>query len=136
MSIAKVVAVRSTCDRKAVGAVLVHNNRILSTGYNGAPGGLPHCDVTNHAMVDGHCTTAVHAEVNAIAQAARYGVSIDGSYLYITASPCWSCFKVIATAGIRGVAYAEEYRPDSAVNDAARLLGIQVHCMYEAPKDG
>jgi len=82
--IAKEVASRSTCPRAAVGAVIVKDNRILATGYNGAPAGEPHCTEVGCDMVDGHCQRAVHAETNAIAQAAKYGISVDGATLY-----CW-----------------------------------------------
>ena len=75
LEIAKVVAQRSTCDRANVGAVIARNKVILSTGYNGAPRGLPHCDDVGHEIVDGHCVRTIHAEANAIAQAARNGAA-------------------------------------------------------------
>ena len=100
MDIAKLVATRSTCDRKHVGAVIVRDRVILTTGYNGSIAGAPHCDDVGHLMIDGHCTRTVHAEMNAIAQAAKNGITIDGADLYVTARPCWNCFRVIANAGI------------------------------------
>ena len=99
MAIARVVSSRSTCDRKFVGAVVVRNRTILSTGYNGSIRGLPHCSETGHMMENGHCVATVHAEANAIIQAAKNGVRIDGATIYTTASPCWPCFKLIANAG-------------------------------------
>lgn len=123
MALAKTVASRATCDRKHVGAVLVVDRTILSTGYNGSIRGLPHCDDVGHMMEDGHCIATVHAEVNAIAQAAKNGVSIDGATLYTTASPCWPCFKMIANAGIKRIVYGEFYR-DNRIFDIANRLNI------------
>jgi dCMP deaminase len=125
MSIAQVVASRSTCDRKHVGAVIVRDRTILSTGYNGSIRGMPHCDEVGHLMENGHCVATIHAEANALVQAARNGVNIAGSSIYITASPCWSCFKLIANAGIRAVYYGEFYR-DERIFDVASRLGIEL----------
>ena len=100
MEIARQVASRATCDRKHVGALLVRDRIILSTGYNGSIRGMPHCDEVGHLMENGHCVATVHAEANAVLQAARTGVRIEGSALYTTASPCWPCFKLVANAGI------------------------------------
>src|SRR5437868_10893009 len=112
MSIAQVVSTRSTCPRKYVGSVIVRNRIILSTGYNGSIRGMPHCTDVGHMMVDGHCVATIHAEENAIIQAAKNGVMIDGASVYVTASPCWSCFKAIANAGMRRIIYGEFYRDE------------------------
>ena len=125
MRIAQVVATRSTCDRKHVGAVIVRDKTILSTGYNGSIRGLPHCDEVGHLMENGHCVRTVHAEANAIVQAARNGVRIEGAEIYVTASPCWNCFKLLANAGIRRIYYGEFYR-DERILDFARQLGIEL----------
>src|SRR5512140_3237800 len=122
MNIARVAATRATCDRKHVGAVLVRDKTILSTGYNGSIRGLPHCSEVGHMMEDGHCVATIHAESNAILQAARNGVNISGADCYVTASPCWSCFKQIANAGIRRIVYGEFYR-DPRIFDVATQLG-------------
>ena len=98
MNIAKEVSTRSTCDRKHVGAVIVRDKTILSTGYNGSIKGLKHCDEIGHEMIDGHCVRTTHAEANAIVQAAKNGVSINESKIYVTASPCYNCFKLIANS--------------------------------------
>src|SRR5688572_32664369 len=90
MRIAVDVSERSTCDRKHVGAVIVRDRNILSTGYNGSVSGLPHCDDVGHLMENGHCVATIHAESNAIIQAAKHVTSIDGASIYTTASPCWS----------------------------------------------
>ena len=126
LKIAGMVATRSTCDRKHCGAVIVRDRSILSTGYNGSARGLPHCDDVGHMMRDGHCVRTVHAEANAIAQAAKNGVSIDGADMYINANPCWQCFKLIVNAGIKSIYFDDEYRLDDDVVQAAKDLDIQL----------
>ena len=123
MNIARKVSTRATCDRKHVGAVIVRDKSILASGYNGSIRGLPHCDEVGHMMVDNHCVRTIHAENNAIIQAARNGVRIDQSTIYVTASPCWNCFKMIANAGIIRIAFAEFYR-DERIFEFAEKLGI------------
>ena len=125
MNIAQQVATRATCDRKHVGAVIVRDKTILSTGYNGSIRGLPHCADVGHLMEDGHCVRTVHAEANAICQAARNGVRIEGADIYTTASPCWSCFRLIANSSIRRVCYGEFYR-DTRSLEIAKDLGIEL----------
>jgi len=123
MRIARQVATRATCERKHVGALIVRDKMILSTGYNGSIRGLAHCDDVGHLMENGHCIRTTHAEANAIVQAARNGVNINGSTIYITASPCWNCFKLIANAGILSIKYGEFYR-DERIMSAAEELDI------------
>ena len=125
MNIAQVVSSRSTCPRKYVGAVIVRNRTILSTGYNGSIRGMPHCSDVGHMMEAGHCVATIHAEANAIIQAARNGVMIDGATLYVTASPCWSCFKQSANAGVNRICYGEFYR-DERIFAVAEQLGIEL----------
>ena len=125
MSIAQVVATRSTCQRKYVGAVLVRNRTILSTGYNGSIRGMPHCTDVGHMMEDGHCVATIHAEANAIIQAAKNGVNIDGGDCYVTASPCWNCFKQLANAGIKRICFGEFYR-DNRIFEVASKIGIEL----------
>ena len=125
MNIAKEVATRATCDRKHVGALIVRDKVILSTGYNGSIRGLPHCDEVGHDMEDGHCVRTVHAEMNAIVQAAKNGVAIDGATLYTTASPCWICYKLIANAGIKVIVYGEHYR-EHRIFEVSKQLGISL----------
>ncbi len=131
MEIARQVASRATCDRKHVGAVLVRDRIILSTGYNGSIRGMPHCDEVGHLMENGHCVATVHAEANSVLQAARTGVRIEGSSLYTTASPCWPCFKLVANAGIVRVVYREFYR-DPRIFDVAARLGIELVSLEQA----
>lgn len=125
MNIAVQAATRSTCDRKHVGAVIVRDKSILSTGYNGSVRGMPHCDDVGHTMENGHCIATVHAEANAIIQAAKNGVALSGADIYVTASPCWPCFKLIANSGIKRIFYGEFYR-DQHVIDIAKKAGIQL----------
>jgi len=133
MNIASEVATRATCDRKHVGAVIVRDKTILSTGYNGSIRGLPHCDDVGHMMENDHCVATIHAEANAIIQAAKNGVMIDGGTIYVTASPCWSCFKQIANAGLRRVVYGEFYRDDRIFGVAERLGIDLVHLQSHVP---
>ncbi len=133
MDIARQVATRATCDRKHVGAVLVRNRTILSTGYNGSIRGLPHCDEVGHMMENGHCVATVHAEANAIIQAAKNGVGIDGATIYTTASPCWPCFKLIANSGCVRIVYGEFYR-DPRIFEFATKLGIELLGLGEAAR--
>ena len=125
MNIAQVVASRSTCPRKFVGSVIVRDRTILSTGYNGSIRGMPHCSEEGHMMENDHCVATIHAEANAIIQAAKNGVAIDGAELYTTASPCWPCFKLIANSGIRRVYYGEFYRDERSIK-VARDAGIEL----------
>lgn len=125
MNIADQVATRSTCDRKHVGAVIVRDKTILSTGYNGSLRGAPHCDDVGHDMEGDHCVRTVHAEANAIAQAAKHGVMIDRAEMYVTASPCLTCFKLVANSGITKIYYKEFYR-DQRITEYARQAGLEL----------
>ena len=133
MDITRRVATRSTCLRRAVGAILVHDKRIIASGYNGGPSGLAHClDIgcpreklgipsgQQHELCRG-----IHAEQNAIIQAARYGVSIEGSVLYCTTQPCTQCTKMLINAGITEIVYAEGY-PDDLARELLEESGIIV----------
>jgi dCMP deaminase len=133
MQIAVQIATRSTCDRKHVGAVIVRDKTILSTGYNGSVRGMPHCDDVGHMMEDGHCIATVHAEANAIIQAAKNGTGIDGADIYVTASPCWNCFKLIANSGIKRIFYLEFYRDEKVLKVAADA-GIEM-LQVSVPED-
>ena len=128
MNIAKEVSTRSTCDRKHVGAVIARDKTILSTGYNGSIKGLQHCDEIGHEMVDGHCVRTTHAEANAIVQAAKNGISINNAEMYVTASPCYNCFKLIANSGINTIYYDEFYRDDIIIKYAIEA-GIELKAL-------
>lgn len=134
MQIATVVASRSTCERRKVGALLVLEKRILTTGYNGAPAGLSHCGEvgclrTQLEVPSGErheLCRGLHAEQNAIIQAALYGVAIKGSVLYCTHYPCAVCAKMLVNAGVRSLVLAENY-PDELAKKILIESGITVN---------
>ncbi|HXV61487.1 MAG TPA: dCMP deaminase family protein [Vicinamibacteria bacterium] len=132
MGFARAASARATCDRKHVGAVIVVDHQVAATGYNGSVRGLPHCDDVGHDMVDGHCVRTIHAEMNALAQAARRGVKVEGAWIYTTASPCWDCFRVLVNAGIQRFIYGEGYREEdhrARIADVARATGVQIKAL-------
>lgn len=131
LAIAEVMAQRGTCERAQVGAVIVRDKRVVSTGYNGSPAGLPHC---KEAGCDNTkpCTITVHAEANAIVFAARHGIPLDGTILYCTHSPCLACSQLIINAGVSEVVYKYAYR----ISDGLELMekagiNITAHRWYE-----
>lgn len=126
INIALAVAERSTCDRAHVGAVLVRDKRILTTGFNGSPSGLPHCDSDGHLLVDGHCVRTIHAETNAIIQAALHGVSTKGATCYVTHFPCINCTKTLINAGISEIAYLNDYRIDEHALQFINYVGVEL----------
>jgi dCMP deaminase len=128
LNVAKEVAKRSTCLRvpAGVGAVLVANKQILATGYAGSIRLAPHCTEVG-CMIDektGGCVATVHAEINAILQAAQHGVALRGATLYCTMSPCWDCMKALLNGGIEAIYYSTEYRIVERQKDIASKLGI------------
>jgi dCMP deaminase len=119
MTITRQVAERSTCLRAKVGAVIVRDRSILATGYNGSPAGLPHCldagcliyrSQTPDGGTEENCFRTIHAEINAIAQAAKNGAAIRGGSIYVTHTPCIHCFKVLINTGITRICYARPYK--------------------------
>lgn len=132
MKIAHDVAARSTCDRAFVGTVLVLEKRILTTGFNGSPAGLPHCDEVGHLIVDGHCVRTIHAEANSIIQAALHGVSTRGSTCYVTHFPCLQCAKMLINAGIVRIVYDNEYRIDGNTLDFLQMAHVELTRMGTA----
>lgn len=123
-NVAKLVARRSTCLRSSVGAVLAKEGRIISTGYNGAPAGMPHC--TQHTCgPDSGCERTVHAEANVIAFAAKFGIETEGSELYTTLSPCNDCAKLLINAGVKRIIYWEVYRDSGPIS---LLMDAGVQC--------
>ncbi len=129
MQVALLLANRATCDRKKVGAVIVNSDhRILTTGYNGSPPGMPHCDEVGHllATIDGRhsCMRTVHAEENAILQAAILGTIVQGGTLYTTASPCYDCLKRSVSVKIQRVVFAEKYDSARSIIDMANLVQL------------
>lgn len=124
MNLAIIASTKASCDRKHVGCVLVKNKRILATGFNGSIEGTEECDDVGHMMENGHCIRTIHAEINAIIQCAKYGISCKNSSIYINTFPCWSCFKVLANSGIKEIYYKDDYRIDQKIIDYSNLLGI------------
>lgn len=113
MSIALMIAKRSTCDRAYVGCLLVNkDNRIVSSGYNGSIKGNPHCSQIGHTMRDGHCIATIHAEMNALLYCAKEGIKVDGCVCYVTHFPCLNCTKALIQAGICKIYYVNAYRVD------------------------
>jgi dCMP deaminase len=114
---------------------LVRDRRILTTGYNGAPAGLPHCDDVGHLMVDGHCVRTLHAEQNAIIQGALHGVSIQGATAYVTHQPCLTCAKMLINSGVTRIIYAGNY-PDEHSRSFLNMANVAlVHLPYTRPAD-
>lgn len=140
MAVARVFENRSSCDRNHVGAVISRDGRILATGYNGAPAGMEHCShetSTTHTfnrvspvamLPEGPskgCRVAIHAEANALAFAARYGLSVEGAELFTTLSPCYECAKLVIAAGLVRVVFDRGYR-DPAGTDLLQQAGIPI----------
>ena len=133
MTLAKQVATRTTCIRRAVGCVLVRDKRIIATGYNGAPTGLRHCAETGciRQKLDvpsgerHELCRALHAEQNALIQAARYGLPVDDSTIYITTQPCVVCAKMLINAGVKEIVYANPY-PDGLSLSMLEEAGIKL----------
>lgn len=128
LKVADIVSDRATCDRGEAGCVIAKDKQILTTGYVGAPTGLPHCSEVGHQMKevtheDGssskHCVRTTHAEQNAIAQAAKMGISIQGATLYCKMTPCYTCAKMIINTGIERVVCMKDYH---ASEDTKRIF--------------
>jgi dCMP deaminase len=137
LTITRNVAERSTCTRAKVGAVIVRDKNILATGYNGAPAGMPHCSDagcliytsrTPTGEVEENCFRTIHAEINAIAQAAKNGASIRDADIYITHTPCIHCVKVLINTGIKRIFYEREYKR-ATIEELLRGANIQLECV-------
>ncbi len=128
MSVAKAYSMRSTCASKKVGAVIVKDNRPISTGYNGDYAGSENCPGASFCLTpNGRCGgDTIHAEMNALLFAARNGISTDGASIYITCAPCKNCAKAIIQAGIKEVYFNEVYRDMSGV-EILEKAKIPVH---------
>lgn len=113
METAELASVRSPCERLQVGCVIVKDNRLISMGYNGFLAGTEHRSI----MRDGHEQATIHAEINAVTDAAKRGVSIDGSVAYITHYPCINCYKALASSGVNKIYYRNNYRNDPVVEE-------------------
>jgi dCMP deaminase len=134
------VAARATCDRGKSGCVVVRDKRIICTGYVGSPSGLPHCDESGHELKqmideDGttrrHCVRTVHAEQNAICQAARYGLPLEGTTLYCSMEPCRVCAMLIASSGISRVVAKRRYHAGQETRDLLAGAGVTLEVAEE-----
>ncbi len=123
MQIAQTVATRATCPRLSVGAVLVREHRILTTGYNGAPKGVAHCAEAGCMLVNEHCARATHAEANAIVQGALHGIELQGATAYCTHEPCVNCSKLLISAGVVKIVYDVAY-PDRIAKELLAEAGV------------
>jgi dCMP deaminase len=140
MEVANTVAKRATCDRGKSGCVIARDKQILVTGYVGSPRGLPHCDDVGHLMkkvlheddrITQHCMRTVHAEQNAICQAARLGISLEGSTLYCRMTPCRTCAMLIINCGIVRVVAERKYHDGRESEEMFRLAGVALEYVHE-----
>ncbi len=140
MEVARTVAKRATCDRGRSGCVIAKNKQILCTGYVGSPPGLPHCDEIGHQFkqmthedgsVTNHCVRTVHAEQNALCQAAKLGVALDGATLYCKMTPCRTCAMLIISSGIRKVIADKRYHAGGESEEMFRQVGIELNYFDE-----
>jgi dCMP deaminase len=138
IKLAEMVGTRGTCDRGYAGALLVKDKRILTTGYAGSPIGLPHCSEVGHEMhtvtqedgtVSRHCIRTTHAELNAIANAARAGVAVNGATLYCKFLPCYTCAKSIINAGIKRVVTMRDYHASKQSKVIFKKAGIKLEIL-------
>ncbi len=131
-ALARLVALRSTCNRAKVGAIIVKDGRIISTGYAGAPANSPHCTEVGCKLDDtGSCIRTVHAEANAIAEVAMLGGNIAGSVMYCTMCPCINCAKLIAASHLSAVYYLDDYAKGSAAIDFLIYTNIKIQKLEE-----
>jgi len=140
LGIMRQVGRRGTCDRGKSGAVIVKDKRLLSTGYVGSPIGIPHCDEVGHEIhtvtnPDGttsqHCIRTAHAEQNAIVQAARFGIAIDGATIYCKMEPCYACAKMIINAGIKRVVCEKKYHAAQQSREIFKKAGVKLDVLYD-----
>ncbi len=140
LEISRTVATRGTCDRGRSGCVIVRDKRILTTGYVGSPPGMPHCDEVGHQMAEfldeggnrsQHCIRTIHAEQNAIAQASRFGISLNGATLYCKMEPCYVCARLIISAGIMRVIAEKRYQKGEMTREMFRQAGIKLDVLSE-----
>lgn len=124
---AALLASRSTCNRLSVGAVLVRDKRIIAGGYNGSVSGDAHCIDEGCYLRDGHCVRTIHAEMNAILQCAKFGISTDGASLYVTDFPCLQCTKSLLQAGIKEINYIRNYHNDEYAMKLINLKNIRLN---------
>jgi len=140
MGIVEQVSKRATCDRGMNAAIIVKDRRVIATGYVGAPAGLPHCDEEGHLIKtvydrDGnekqHCVRTTHAEQNAIAQAARFGVSVEGGTVYTKMEPCLDCAKILINSGIKRIVAGKRYQDGELSREFLKQAGVVLEVLNE-----
>ncbi len=141
VDITKKVSERSTCDRGHAACVIVKENRLLTTGYAGSPKGMPHCDDVGHLLrkqydeasgqVTTHCLRTIHAEQNAITQAAKFGISLTDSTAYITMTPCFACAKMLVQIGVKRVVAIKNYHDSKDTLDLFKQSGVVLDTLEE-----
>jgi len=140
LDLCEAVSKRSTCDRGKAGCVIVKDKRIMTTGYAGSPTGLPHCDEVGHDMrrvidengnASQHCVRTLHAEQNAIIQAARFGIPLDGATLYCRMTPCRTCAMIMINSGIKRAVCEKHYHADKDTIELFKSAGIELVVMNE-----
>lgn len=135
MAQSHLLALRSTCTRLAVGATIVRDRRIMAGGYNGSISGGEHCIDHGCYVVDNHCVRTVHAEMNALLQCAKYGITVGGADLYVTHFPCLPCTKSIIQAGISRLYYAQDYKNNSYAIELLNKAGVEIiHVPFDERK--
>ncbi|MDN6639991.1 MAG: ComE operon protein 2 [Tetragenococcus sp.] len=127
MAQALLLSLRSTCTRLEVGATLVKDRRIIAGGYNGSVSGDKHCIDEGCYLVEGHCIRTIHAEMNAILQCAKLGVSTEGAEIYVTHFPCLQCTKALLQAGVKTINYLNNYHNDPYALELVEQVGGSVH---------
>ncbi len=141
MNITEKVAERATCDRGRSGCIIVKEKQILTTGYVGAPTGLPHCDEIGHqfhqvvqpdGQISQHCIRTSHAEQNAICQAAKFGIPLKGATLYCKMTPCYTCAKMIINVGIKRVVCQKDYHASRQSKEIFAQTGIKLEILNPA----
>lgn len=140
LDLCEAVSKRATCDRGKNGCVIVKDRRILSTGYVGSPAGLPHCDEAGHDMrkvldskgnATQHCVRTIHAEQNALIQAAKFGTALDGATLYCKMTPCRTCAMLIINAGIKRVVCEKRYHDDKESIEMFNHVGVKIDVLSD-----
>ena len=134
MKMAHLAKLRSTCSKRQVGAVLVKGGRIIATGYNGSPSGMPHCIDEGCLIYEGHCVNTVHAEASVISMCSKYGIATDNTEMYVTTLPCGHCAKLLINAGVKKVYYDDEYESDLS-KYFFKKAGVELYQIEEVLKD-
>lgn len=134
MAQALLLSLRGTCTRLEVGATIVKDKRIIAGGYNGSVSGDHHCIDAGCYIVDGHCVRTIHAEINALLQCARLGISTDNAEIYVTHFPCLQCTKAILQAGIKKIHYLNNYRNNQYAQTLIEQVGVEVNQVTLDPK--